>query len=110
MNSTRILAAALALLAGAPLVAAADSDAAAQSLMKKSGCFKCHSVDKQKDAPPYREIAARKKSEPDAEQQLFVHLTTHPKVKVDGVEETHDSLKTDDEAEVRAVVRWVLSR
>jgi len=29
-------------------------DEAALALMKKSGCFKCHSVDKKKDGPPYR--------------------------------------------------------
>ena len=92
-----------------PRVLAAD-DAAAEALMKKSGCFKCHSVDKKKDAPSYKEIAAKHKGKADAESRLFTHLTTNPKVKVDGKEETHDNLKTKNEAEVRNVAKWILSR
>jgi len=43
---------------------------AAQSLMKKSGCFKCHSVDKKKDGPPYKEVVAKYKGKPDTGQKL----------------------------------------
>lgn len=89
----------------------ADVDAdAAQAMAKKSGCLKCHSIDKKKEGPPYKEIAARYKGKADAEDKLYKHLTTNPKVKVDGKEETHDSLKTKDDKEIRNVVRWVLSR
>jgi cytochrome c len=99
------------LFACAGMARAADVDAdAAEALAKKSGCLKCHSIDKKKDAPSYKSIAAKYKGKADAEQKLYTHLTTHPKVKVDGKEETHDSLKTKDEAEIRNVVRWVLSR
>lgn len=83
---------------------------AARSLMKKSGCFKCHSVDKKKDAPPYKEIAAKYKAKPDAEQKLYTHLTTNPKVKVDGKEERHDSLKSKKDKDIRNVAGWILSR
>jgi cytochrome c len=90
---------------------AADVDAdAAQALMKKSGCFKCHSVTQKKDAPPYKEIAAKYKGKADAEQKLFTHLTTNPKVKVEGKEEEHDSLKTKNEADIRNVIGWILTR
>jgi len=90
---------------------AAGADAeAAQALMKKSGCFKCHSLTREKDAPSYKEISKKLKSKPDAEQELYKHLTTNPKVKVDGKEETHDSLKTKDEAEIRNVIQFVLSQ
>ncbi|MCC6195625.1 MAG: c-type cytochrome [Burkholderiales bacterium] len=92
-------------------VHAQDLDApAAEALMKKSGCFKCHSVSQKKEAPPYKEIAAKFKPKPDAEKALFTHLTTNPKVKVDGKEEEHDSLKTKNEADVRNVVKWILTR
>lgn len=102
-----------ALLAGAATGAGAQAPAdagAAEALAKKSGCLKCHSVTQKKEAPPYKEIAAKYKSKPDGEQALFKHLTTNPKVKVDGKEEEHDSLKTKNEADVRNVVRWILSR
>ena len=105
-----VLLIAAVLVSGATFLASAADDAAAEALMKKSGCFKCHSVDKKKDAPPFKEIAAKYKGKPDAEQKLFTHLTTHPKVKVDGKEETHDSLKTTNDADVKNVVNWVLTR
>jgi len=88
----------------------AADDAAAEALMKKSGCFKCHSVTQKKDGPAYKSVAEKYKGKPDAEQKLHTHLTTHPKVKVDGQEEQHDSLKTKDDAEIRNVIRWILSR
>lgn len=88
---------------------AVDADAA-QSLMKKSNCFKCHSIDKKKEGPPYHEVAEKLKGKADAEQKLFVHLTTHPKVKVDGKEEEHASLKTTDDAQIKNVIRFILSQ
>lgn len=104
-------AAVLAALLSVGIAPAAAADAeAAQALMKKSGCFKCHSLTREKDAPSYKEIAKKLKSKPNAEQELYTHLTTNPKVKVDGKEETHDSLKTKDEAEIRNVVQFVLSQ
>ncbi|MFO1309377.1 MAG: c-type cytochrome [Burkholderiales bacterium] len=99
---------ALVALGSAP--AARADDAAVESLMKKSNCFKCHAVDKKKDGPPYKEVAAKYKGKPDAEEKLYIHLTTNPKVKVDGKEESHDSLKTKDDAQIREVIKWILSR
>ena len=83
---------------------------AAEALAKKSGCLKCHSVTQKKVGPPYKETAAKYAGKPDAEQTLLKHLTTNPKVKIDGKEEEHDSLKTKNEADARNVVRWILSR
>ena len=99
---------ALVALGSAP--AARADDAAVESLMKKSNCFKCHAVDKKKDGPPYKEVAAKYKGKPDAEEKLYIHLTTNPKVKVDGKEESHDSLNTKDDAQIREVIKWILSR
>lgn len=106
----------VALLAGAFLasvtgIASAQVDAdAAQALMKKSNCGKCHAVDKKKDGPPYKETAKKYQGKADAEQKLVKHLMTSPKVKVDGKDEEHTNLKTKNEAEARNVVRWILSR
>jgi cytochrome c len=111
--STRIavvvLGSALFGLAGTAAAQAVDT-AAAEALAKKSGCLKCHSVTQKKDGPSYKSVAEKYKGKPDAEQKLHTHLTTHPKVKVDGQEEQHDSLKTKDDAEIRNVIRWILSR
>ncbi len=103
--------AALACVALSAAVAAQPVDAAAaEALMKKSGCMKCHSVSAKKEGPPFKETAAKYKGKADAEAALVKHLTTNPKIKVDGKEELHDALKTKNEAEVKNVVAYVLSR
>jgi cytochrome c len=102
---------ALLLAAGTAMAGEAPVDAAAaEALAKKSGCFKCHSVAQKKDAPSYKSVAEKYKGKADAEATLYKHLTTNPMVKVDGKEEEHDSPKTKNEAEIRNLVRWVLSR
>ena len=40
---------------------AVDADAA-QGVAKQNGCFKCHAVEKHKDGPAYRDIAAKYKA------------------------------------------------
>lgn len=98
-------------LAAVPAAAQAAVDTgAAEALMKKSGCLKCHSVSAKKEGPPFKETAAKYKGKADAEASLTKHLTTNPKVKVDGKEELHDSLKTKNDADVLNVVRYILSR
>ena len=98
------------LVAGSALLAQAADDAAAEALVKKSKCGTCHSLDKKKDGPSFKETAAKYKGKPDGAQKVYTHLTTNPKVKVDGKEETHDNLKTKSDAEVKNVVEWILSR
>ena len=99
-------------LANASAVSAqAPIDAAgAEALMKASGCFKCHSFTAKKDGPSYKSVADKYRGKADAEDKLYTHLTTNPKIKVDGEEERHDSLKTRDSAQVRNVIRFILSR
>jgi cytochrome c len=88
---------------------ALDADAA-QALAKKSNCTKCHSVSAKKEGPPYKETAAKYKGKADAEQTLFTHLTTAPKVKVDGKEEEHTMVKSKDEAEIKNLIAYILSQ
>ena len=84
--------------------------AAAEALTKKSGCMKCHSVSAKKDGPSFKETAGKFKGKADAEQKLYTHLTTNPKVKIDGKEELHESLKSKNDAEIRNVIQYILSR
>ena len=88
---------------------AVDTDSA-QALMKKSDCGKCHAVDKKKDGPSYKETAAKFKGKASAEDDLYKHLTTGPKVKIDGKEEEHKKVSSTNEAEVKNLVRYILSR
>jgi cytochrome c len=100
-----------AALAAFSLTAWSQVDAdAAMHLAKKSECLKCHSVDKKRDGPPYKEVAAKYKGKADAEETLYKHITTGPKVKVDGKEEAHEIVHTKNDAEIRNLIRWILSR
>lgn len=102
---------AMALIGMSANVLAADVDAdAAQALAKKSNCFKCHAIDKKKDGPPFKETAGKYKGKADAEEKLVKHLTTGPKIKIDGKEEEHDIVKSKSDPEIRNLVRWILSR
>jgi len=94
----------------APVAMGQADDAAAEALARKSGCLKCHSVAQKKDAPSYKEVAAKYKGQADAEQKLVAFLSTNSKIKIDGKEGEHDMLKTKNEADVRNVVKWVLTR
>jgi cytochrome c len=88
----------------------AVDEKAANALAKDSNCFKCHSVAKKKDAPSYKEIAAKYKGKADAEATLTKHITSTPMVKVDGKEEKHEAIKSKDAAEIKNLVQWILSR
>ena len=109
LKNTWVIGALLAGWGGALMGADVDT-AAAEALTKKSGCMICHSVAQKKDAPSYKLLAEKYKGKADAEATLYKHLTTNPTIKVDGKEETHDSLKTKSEAEIRNVIKWILSR
>src|SRR5437016_14089907 len=80
---------------------AADAPAA-QSLAQKSGCFKCHGVDKKKDGPALRDAAAKFKDQADAQEKLIYHVTRGEKVKVDaGPEEEDKEVKASHQHETR---------
>lgn len=109
MKLLPILTAALGLALAATAHAAIDAEAA-QALAKKSDCFKCHSVDKKKDAPSFKETAKKYKDKPDAEDKLTKHITTKPMIEVDGKKEEHRAVKSKDPAEIKNFVQWVLSQ
>ena len=92
-----------------PAFASVDEEAAI-ALAKKSDCFKCHSVETKKEGPAYREVAKKYKGKPEAEDKLFTHVTTAPIVKVDGVEEEHQIVKTRKKDAIQNLIRWILSR
>lgn len=103
---------ALAAILGLPCpAAAADVDAdAALELIRGNGCFLCHSVDKNKVGPSFAQTAAKRRGQPDAEDAIYRHLTTGPTIRVEGNEERHRIVKPKDEAAIRNLARWILSR
>jgi cytochrome c len=99
----------LALSIPASSFAAVDA-AAAETMVRQNGCFKCHAIDKKKDGPAYRDVAAKYRGKPDAEQRLITHITSGEKAKFpDGHEEEHKIIKTKDMNEIKNVVNWILS-
>lgn len=88
---------------------AVDVDAA-KGLAKQNNCFRCHGIDKDKDGPAWNKIAAKFKGDAKAEEKLTKHVTSGVKVKFpDGHEEEHTVLKTDDKAQLKNLIDWILS-
>ena len=88
----------------APGIASADEAAA-----KSNGCLKCHSVDKKKDGPAFKDVSKKYKGKADAEAKLTAFLSKGGKVKVDGVEEDHMVVKGGDAAVAGSIAKWILS-
>jgi cytochrome c len=87
-----------------------DRDSGAQMLARQSGCLKCHAVDKKKDGPAYRDVAAKYKGKPEAETKLTHHITSGERVKFeDGHEEDHKVVKSKDPLQIKNLVDWILS-
>jgi cytochrome c len=113
MKAKSLLTITAAVAVGALMMArpafAVDAEAA-QTLARQSNCFKCHSVEKKKEAPPWKEVAAKYKGKPEAEAKLTHHVTSGEKVKFeDGHEEEHKTVKTKDPAQIKNLVDWILS-
>lgn len=90
---------------------AVDADAAL-SLARQNGCLKCHSVDKHKDGPAYRDVAAKYKDKDHAEtvKKLIFHITSGEKAKFpDGHEEEHKIIKVKDIEKQTNLIEWILS-
>ena len=104
-----VMAAAGAMMSAAPAIAA-DADAA-QALAKKSGCMKCHAVDKSKKGPSFQKTAAKWKGKADAEAKVTDVITKAPKVKAeDGSEEEHKVVDSKDPKEIKNLVQWILAQ
>jgi cytochrome c len=109
--STGALTAVVAALSFSMSAFAAVDAEKAEALARQNSCFKCHSVEKKKDGPAYKEVAAKYKGKADAEERLITHITTGEKAKFpDGHEEEHKIIKTKDMAEIKNLVQWILSR
>ena len=106
-----LLATALSLLSANAF--AVDVDAA-KALAKQNNCLKCHAIDKDKDGPSYKSVAAKYKGNANAEARLIEHITSGEKAKFpDGHDEEHKIVKTSppkDIAQIKNLVGWILSQ
>jgi len=96
-----VLASVLAIGVPSGVVLAAD-DAAASAELKKSGCMTCHSVSAKKDGPSFKAVAEKYKGAADGADKIRANITTS--------KEHNHHLKTKDDAQVKNVVDYILSR
>ena len=97
-------------LSGLSLAQADIDNEAAERLLKRNDCFKCHAIDKTKKGPAYSRVAARLKSKPDAVEVIIEHVSTGPLIQFDdGAAERHRIVDTKDHKELENLARWILS-
>jgi len=88
---------------------AAVDDAGAKNLLNENGCLNCHDVTKTKTARSYKKIAAERKGKADAEAAITKHLTKPSTVKIGEDMIDHPQVEADS-AQVKNLVKWILSR
>jgi cytochrome c len=113
MNCSLAMPAAAAFAAVAMLssiqAGAADA-AAAEALARQSGCLMCHSVEKKKVGPPFKETSAKYKGQNDAAAKLTKHVSGGGKMKGEGgKEEDHPAVKSKKPEDIKNLVDWLLS-
>jgi cytochrome c len=87
-----------------------DADAAVK-VARSESCLRCHGISKKKEGPPYKVIAEFYKSNPDAVDVIYEHITTSPKVKLtDGHAEKHKAILDKSPDQIKNLVRWILSQ
>lgn len=98
----------------APAAHAVVDAEAAKALARQNKCLNCHAVDKDKDGPSYKSVAAKYKGKANAEARLIEHITSGEKAKFpDGHEEEHKIVKTTppkDMEQVKNLVAWILTQ
>src|SRR4051812_40040307 len=101
MRQALILTAALAAALAAP-------SQASEALAKKHNCLACHAADKKLVGPSYKDVAAKYRNDPAAEQKLF------EKVKKGGQgvwgQVPMPPNGTVPDADIKSLVKWVLSQ
>jgi cytochrome c len=101
---------ALATLMTAALPVWAVNATAALEQLKTNNCVTCHTPDRKKDGRAYRDVAAKFRTQLDAEQKIIHHMTSGEMIKLpDGHEERHKKIKTNDEAQLKNLAAWILS-
>lgn len=83
---------------------------AAQALARRNDCFKCHAIDKPKNGPAYKRVAARLRPKADAVETIVEHITSGHMVQLqDGTDVNHRIIDTKDPQELRNLALWILS-
>lgn len=98
----------LALVLAAALVPASLPAHAQEELAKKHACLACHAVDKKLVGPAYKEVAAKYRGDAGAEAKLVEKVKKGSQGTWGQVPMPPNASVPD--AEVRALVKWILSQ
>lgn len=98
----------LALLVSCAGVLLAQPALASLDLAKKARCVACHAVDKKMVGPAYRDVAARYKGQPDAAARLFAKVREGGAGVWGEIPMTPNDPDRISDADLKAVVAWVL--
>jgi cytochrome c len=99
----------LALILGASAVAAAAAPAwSSPELAKKHACFACHATDKKLVGPSYKDVAGKYRGDKGAEARLFDKIKKGSQGTWGQVPMPPNAAVPD--AEVRALVKWIMSQ
>ncbi len=111
MQRRLLFAAIVGIVALASPFAQAEVDPeAAEKLLRRNDCFKCHAIDQDKRAPAYKKVAARLRARSYGVDYVIKHVTTGPTVRLeDGTEEQHKVIETRDRAELENLALWLLA-
>lgn len=90
-------------------LAAVDEDGAT-ALLKSSGCVACHKVDAKGMGPSFKDVAGKYKGKGDAVDTLSKYVTSGPTVKIGSKEQKHPAVKSNDEAAIKNMAAYILSR
>jgi cytochrome c len=89
-------------------LAAALPAQAQEELAKKHNCFACHAVDKKLVGPAYKDVAAKYRNDPQAEQKLFQKVKNGGQG-VWGQVPMPPNTQVPD-ADIHSLVKWILSQ
>lgn len=99
----------ISMIAAAGLMVAGSASAAEMSpLAKKNGCVACHAVDKKLVGPAYQDVAKKYKGQADAEAKLVAKVSKGGSGAWGPVPMPPNAPKVP-EAEIKELVKWVLS-
>ena len=104
---TASLSIAACLLATGALAQSKLDEKSAQALLQKSGCIACHTVDKKIIGPAYKDVAAKYRTVKGADKTLIAKVREGGKGAWGEIPMSPNP--TVPEADVRALVQWILT-
>ncbi len=95
------------LLVSAAMLAFAGNTLASEALAKKHNCLACHAIDKKLVGPSYQDVAAKYKGDAGAEAKLVTKVKNGGSGAWGQVPMPPNA--TVPEADIKTIVKWVLS-